>query len=99
MARCRNLPQRPWAVAPFAVSDYRRGASCGSVQGNPVLGILGRPPHLLAALDRLVAPVARQLDAVPITGDRQAVDETDKAVQIAGLDEGGQGIFIHRLAR
>jgi hypothetical protein len=84
-----DLPQGARPIAALAITEYGRSSVGGSVQGEPVLGVLGRTPHLLAAFDRFATSVPHLFDTGPVTTGDQTVDKANESVEIARLDQYG----------
>ena len=87
-----HLGQRAEGEAAGAGHQHAGGLPSRRFQRQPVLGVAGHRPQLVAPLDRPAAPVAQVDDAGPVAVGAQMVDPDEQPVHVAHVDElpGGQ---------
>ncbi len=91
MGARRHLPQWSEGKPTSFLSHDGTGEFAGSVERQPVFGVLGGRPQLQATLlECMTAPIAQLDDPIPLPGRTESVDEPDKGIEVAGGHRGGK---------
>ena len=86
VGRCRHLVKRAQRVSPGSRLHGPPGPAARRLQRQSVVDVLGHPPQLLAALDRVTAEHAKPIHLVPVFRRGQPVDQPKQLVGVVALD-------------